>query len=88
MAQVVGGSTEQRGQSYAQMAEFYRLRSRIVHAGNADELTEVTMREVTRVARLVFERLLLAAPFHRMSQEQELEEWFEQQLLAGGMRSQ
>jgi hypothetical protein len=87
VAQVIGGSKEQRTASYMQMAAFYKLRSRIVHAGNAEALTDATMREVTRVTRLVLERLLTAAPFRRMSTEPELEEWFEQQLLAGGKRT-
>ncbi len=70
------------------MAEFYKLRSRIVHTGNAEKITAATMTEITRLARLLLDRLLTRAPFRRMSKEQELEEWFEQQLLAGGMRSQ
>lgn len=87
VAQVIGGSRSQRSSSYAQMAGFYRLRSRIVHAGNAETLTDTDMKEATRITRLVLERLLTAAPFRRMSTEQELEQWFEQQLLAGGKRS-
>jgi len=87
VAQVIGGSKSERSASYAQMAEFYKLRSRIVHAGNAEAITDATMTEITRLARLVLDRLLTGAPFRRMSREQELEEWFEQQLLAGGKRS-
>jgi hypothetical protein len=88
VAQVMGGSKSQRSASYAQMTEFYKLRSRIVHTGNAEKITAATMTEITRLARLLLDRLLTRAPFRRMSKEQELEEWFEQQLLAGGMRSQ
>lgn len=87
VAQVIGGSKGQRSESYEQMADFYNLRSRIVHAGNGEALTDAAMREVTRVTRLVLERLLIAAPFRRMSTEHQLEEWFEQQLLAGGKRT-
>jgi hypothetical protein len=87
VAQVIGGSKSQRSASYAQMQGFYNLRSRIVHAGNAEALTDAAMKEVTRVARLVLERLLTATPFRQMSTEQDLEEWFEQQLLAGGKRT-
>jgi hypothetical protein len=69
------------------MGVFYNQRSRIVHGGNAEAITDTAMKEITRVTRLVLERLLTAAPFRRMSTEQELEHWFEQQLLAGGKRS-
>lgn len=87
VAQVIGGSRSQRSASYAQMAHFYRLCSQIVHAGNADALTAATIIEATRVTRLVLERLLTAVPFRRMSTEMELEDWFEDQLLAGGKRA-
>jgi hypothetical protein len=69
------------------MADLYRLRSQLVHAGNAEAITNATMSELTRVTRLVLERLLTGAPFRQMSTEEELEEWFEQQLLAGGKRT-
>ena len=87
VAHVIGGSKSERNASYAQMGDFYRQRSRIVHAGNAEALTDAAMKEVTRVTRQVLERLLTAAPFRRMSTEHELEQWFEQQLLVGGKRS-
>jgi len=45
------------------------------------------MKEVTGLTRLVLERLLTARPFRRMSTEQELERWLEQQLLTGGKRA-
>lgn len=84
VAQVIGGTKEQQDSIYAQMAEFYALRSRIVHAGNAEALTDAIMREVTRIVRLVLERLLTTEPFSGMSTEQELEEWFKQQGRAEG----
>lgn len=87
VAHIIGGSKSERNASFAQMGDFYRQRSRIVHAGNADALTDAAMKEITRVTRQVLERLLIAAPFRRMANEQELEQWFEQQLLAGGKRS-
>jgi hypothetical protein len=84
VAQILGGTKEQQDSIYAQMAEFYALRSRIVHAGNAEALTDAIMREATRIVRRVLELLLTAEPFSGMSTEQELEEWFKQQRRAEG----
>lgn len=79
VARIAGGSTAQQAAIYKQMAELYTLRSRIVHAGNGEALTDATMREVTRLVRVVLERLLTAEPFRGMSTEQELEDWFKQE---------
>lgn len=59
VAQVMGGSKSQRSASYAQMAEFYKLRSRIVHTGNAEKITAATMTEITRLAHLFAQQSLL-----------------------------
>lgn len=79
VAQIVGGSAVQQVAISAQMAELYTLRSRIVHAGNGEALTDATMRDITRLVRVVIERLLTAEPFREMSTEQELESWFKEQ---------
>lgn len=86
VAQVLGGSPERRRFAYEQMGTFYHVRSSIVHAGTAGELGETAMAEITGLTREVLKTLLTRSPFTAMSSEEDLERWFERQLLAGESR--
>jgi hypothetical protein len=83
VAQVLGGSPERRRAAYEQMGRFYHVRSSIVHAGTTGQLEETAMTEITTVTRAILTRLLTRSPFAAMSSEEELDRWFERQLLAG-----
>lgn len=82
VAQIVGGSLSDRRAVFERMMLLYQIRSSIVHSGTS-ELTDTIMKEISALTRRAIEALLTSRAFSRMTQESQLERWFEDQTLLG-----
>jgi hypothetical protein len=69
---------------FTKMKKYYGLRSRLAHAGTAD-ISDADVANIRLISRQAIFMMLVTEPFNRMTKADDLERWFEQQLLAGPM---
>jgi Apea-like HEPN len=69
---------------FRKMKKYYGLRSRLAHAGTAD-ISDADVANVRLISRQAIFMMLVTEPFNKMIKADDLERWFEQQLLAGPM---
>lgn len=75
-ALVQGGSYAKRKNSFETARKLYTKRSKLVHAGAVQSLTDEELAQAAEYCRKVLSTLLTRAPFRAMREEASLEEWF------------
>lgn len=83
-AQISGGSLEAKRMVVDQVRSLYDLRSKIVHSGNL-LIGEEDVNLISRYAMSTLLIIIEQEPFRSMTTVRELETWFENQLLMGGV---
>ena len=81
-AHLVARDAAYREEAFKDMKDLYDMRSSIVHSGR----TRVVAAELSKIrwyAKTAVLRMLVSEPFSKMRTEQDLEKWFQTQLLAG-----
>jgi hypothetical protein len=67
---------------FEKMKKYYGLRSGLAHAGTAD-ISDADAANIRLISRQAIFMMLTVEPFNKMAKGDDLERWFEQQLLAG-----
>ncbi len=71
-----------RGEAFKDLKDLYDIRSSIVHSGRTRVL-EADLSKIRWLAKSAVLIMLVREPFSKMRTEQDLESWFQTQLLAG-----
>jgi hypothetical protein len=71
-----------RKEAYRDLKSIYGIRSSIVHYGHT-QITEADLSKIRWLTKTALVIMLIAEPFSKMATEEELENWFQDQLLAG-----
>ncbi|WP_437810793.1 hypothetical protein [Sorangium sp. So ce1078] len=82
---LLADTIEDRRYLWRLVGELYEKRSNIVHKGKSD-VTEADLRQVRDVTKSAAVELLTGDRFVRMRTNAELERWFDDQMLMGGLR--
>ena len=81
-AHLLGKDFFAKKQIRTELKKLYGLRSAIVHSGST-EVTDANRDLIRHFARAAIYTILMTQPFSGMSKEEELESWFEDQVLGG-----
>ena len=83
VAHVVGRSFEARKALFAVLGDLYRLRSKIVHAGDSDTIANSDLETLRNVATRALTAMLTESTFTNMGSAQEFDRWLDERLLVG-----
>lgn len=76
------GDATHRREAFKDLKSLYGIRSAIVHSGHT-QITEADLSKIRWLAKTAVWIMVVREPFSKMKTEEELEDWFETQLLAG-----
>lgn len=82
VAHLLAHTLDARRSIVTQVNDFYRLRSAIVHSGERD-ISESDVYAIRRVCLTGLQTLATSPDFARMNSTEELDQWFEDRMLAG-----
>jgi hypothetical protein len=81
-AHLLVGDAAHRKEIFRDLKSLYGIRSSIVHSGHT-QVAEADLSKIRWLAKTALLIMLVREPFSRMKTQEELEEWFQTQLLAG-----
>jgi hypothetical protein len=81
-AHLLVADAARRKEAFKDLKFLYGIRSNIVHSGHT-QVTEADLSKIRWLAKTALLIMLVREPFSIMKKEEELEDWFESQLLAG-----
>lgn len=81
-ALLAGGTPEKRAEIKKEVRDLYGIRSKIVHSGHY-EVTDADVEKIRLLAIICIMRVLTEKPFTSMTEEQEIDNWFDQAMLSG-----
>lgn len=75
--------SDKRMEIFRDLKALYRLRSKVVHSGET-EISDSELAQIRGLAKQAIFTVLTSEPFSSFTMEEQLEDWFQDQLLAGG----
>jgi len=81
-AHLLVGDAAHRKEIFRDLKSLYGIRSSIVHSGHT-QVAEASLSKIRWLAKTALLIMLVREPFSKMKTQEELEEWFQTQLLAG-----
>ena len=73
-----------RSEAFEDLKHLYDVRSKIVHSGR-NSVNQADLSKIRWLSKTALLTMLVEEPFSRMTQDKELDDWFQAQLLAGSV---
>lgn len=81
-ALLAGETPEKRAEIKKEVRDLYGIRSKIVHSGHY-EVTDADIGNIRKFTIICIMRILTEKPFVSMTEEEEIDNWFDQAMLSG-----
>jgi len=81
-ALLAGDTPEKRAEIKKEVRDLYGIRSKIVHSGHY-EVTDADVGKIRELTIICIMRILTEKPFTSMTEEREIDNWFDQAMLSG-----